>query len=90
MLAKSYVEPNNNIAAYYATCVCFDTTFGRSCIRIVNKIGAILCPCGMPMSILLINEYDIVFPTRVQMHRSDKTFLMYWNTIPVIPTFVSL
>ena len=75
-------------SAYCATCVFLDNAFGRSCIRKENKIGATIDPCGMPISIFLIDEY--VFPTQVQIHRSDNKFLMYWNIIPVIPMFFSL
>ena len=67
MLPKSCVDRN-----YCATCVFFDNAFGRSCIRIVNKIGEIIDPCCMPISIFFID----VFPARVQIHRSDKKFLM--------------
>ena len=88
MLSKSYVDPNSSIFCILCHMwVFFYHAFGRSCIRIVNKIGAIIDPCGMSISIFLINES--VFPTRVLMHRSDKTFLMHWNIVPVIPTFFS-
>ena len=59
-------------SAYCATCVLFDNTFGRSCIIILNRIGAIIEPCGIPISIVLLDEY--VLPTRVQVHLSDKKF----------------
>ena len=50
-------------SAYCATCMFvgfFYNAFARSCIRIVNKIGAITDPCGMPISIFFKDEH--VFP----------------------------
>ena len=44
MLSKRCVNPNSN-------------TFGRSCIIILNRIGAITEPCGIPISIVLLDEY---------------------------------
>ena len=41
------------LSAYCATCLFIDNAFGRSCIRMVNKIGAIIEPCGPPMSMIL-------------------------------------
>ena len=61
------------LSAYCATCVLFDNTFGRSCIIMLNRIVAITEPCGIPISIVLLDEY--VLPTRVQIHLSDKKFL---------------
>ena len=43
--------------------------------NILNRIGAITEPCGIPISIVLLDEY--VLPTRVQIHLSDKKFLKY-------------
>ena len=53
----------------------FDHTFGRSCIIMLNRIGAVIEPWGIPISIVLLDEY--VLPTRVQIHLSDKKFLKY-------------
>ena len=76
MLSKSCVDPNSNNYHLHIVPHVFDNAFGRSCIRIVNKIRAITDSCGMPISIFLIDEY--VFPARVQIiHLSDKKFLMY-------------
>ena len=55
--------------------VLFDNTFGRSCIIMLNRIGAIIEPRGIPISIVLLDEY--VLPTRVQIHLLDKKFLKY-------------
>ena len=42
----------------------------------LNRIGgAITEPCGISISIVLFDEY--VLPTRVQIHLSDKKFLIY-------------
>jgi len=65
MLSKRCVNPNSN-------------TFGRSCIIILNRIGAITEPCGIPISIVLFDEY--VLPTRVQIHLSDKKFFLNIET----------
>ena len=51
----------------------FENTFGRSCIIMLNRIGAITEPYGIPISIVLLDEY--VLPTRVQIHLSDKKFV---------------
>ena len=61
------------LSAYCATCVFFDNALGRSCIIMLNKIGAIIEPCGIPISIFLIDEY--ILPTQVQIHLSNKMFL---------------
>ena len=47
----------------------FDNAFGRSCIIMLNKIGAITELCGIPISVCLLYEY--VLSTRVQIHLSD-------------------
>ena len=64
----------------------FDNAFVRPCIIMLNKTGAIIEPCGIPIIFnfvfvfclfvcFLLDEY--VLPTRVQMHLSDKKFLKY-------------
>ena len=39
----------------------------------LNRIGAITEPRGIPVSIVLLDEY--VLPIRVQIHLSDKKFI---------------
>ena len=53
----------------------------------VNKRGAIIEPCAIPISIFLLDEYVLL--TRVQVQISHKRFLIYWNIIctAIIPTF---
>ena len=51
----------------------------------LNRIGTIFEPCGIPISVVLLDEY--VLPIRVQIHLSDKKFLKYWNIIPIIHVF---
>ena len=66
---------------------CFDNTFGRSCIGMENKRGAITEPCAIPISIFLLDEYVLL--SRVQIQLSDKRFLIYRNIIctAIIPAF---
>ena len=73
MLSKSCVNQIAISSAYCAICVLFDNTFGRSCIIMLNRIGAVTEPYGIPISIVLLDEY--VLPTRVQIHLSDKKFV---------------
>ena len=40
----------------------FDNTLGRSCIIMLNRIGAIIEPCGIPISIVLLDEYVYIIP----------------------------
>ena len=57
MLSKNYVNPNRNIICILCQFFSFsffflsDCAFGRSCIRIVNKIGTITEPYGGTISI---------------------------------------
>ena len=44
----------------------------------LNRIGAIIEPCGIPISIVLLDEY--VLRTRVQTHLSDKTLFFNIET----------
>ena len=66
---------------------CFDNTFGRSCIRMENKRGAVIEPCAIPTSIFLLDEYVLL--SRVQIQLSDKRFSRYLNIIckAIIPAF---
>ena len=41
----------------------------------LNRIGAIIEPCGIPISFDLLDEYVLL--TRVQIHLSDMKFLKY-------------
>ena len=75
MLSKSCVNQIAISSAYCATCVLFDNAFGRSCIIMLNRIGAIIEPCGILITNVLLDDY--VLPTRVQTHLSDKKFLKY-------------
>ena len=49
-----------------------DIDFGRSWIMILNKIGVIIVPCGIPMSVFLADENE--FPVFEIIFRPYKIF----------------
>ena len=58
---------------------CLYNALGRSCITMLNKIGSIIEPRGIPVLFKKKKKSDeYVLPTRVQIHLSDKILIFFF------------